>query len=563
MKKLILFFAISSLGILCWAGSARENATQRLENATNMLREIMETPDKGIPEEVLERARCIVVVPHRAKGSFIFEGKGGGEGVATCRTADGWSAPAFITISGGSWGLQIGVEAVDMIMIIQNEKGKQKLLASDVHVGADASAAAGPVGRHAEAGTDWKGDTEILTYSRAKGTFAGLTLEGASIRQDDDSRHAIYGRKVTAQSVLNGQVAVPAGTAIEFLNTVNRLTQGLASVKPPPENNYQIVRVFYATDRKQENNSEPFQYASTRSPNGELHFGTAVVSIPRDHKMGALESASFLRFEFRNDPEKHIALLNVAQQTHSKFLQDIQERVRNDPAKQVLIFVHGYNVTFEDAARRLGQITYDLGFPGAPILYSWPSKGTYLGYSADEATVEWSTPHFKAFLENVCQQTGASVIHVIAHSMGNRLLVGALSAMAAEHKTLRPTLQQVVLAAPDIDSGVFEQLAAAVSGTGSHFTIYESSTDDALKASHLLHNYVRLGDSRPDVQIVALYDTVDATDVDTGFLGHSYFPENKSILADIFYLIRGKLPSERFGVERKTKGDRVYWAVKR
>jgi esterase/lipase superfamily enzyme/lipid-binding SYLF domain-containing protein len=557
MKKLILFFAISSLGILCWAGSARENATQRLQNATNLLHEIMETPDKGIPEEVLERARCIVVVPHRAKGGFILEGKGG-EGVATCRTADGWSAPAFITISGGSWGLQIGVEAVDMIMIFQNEKGKQKLLASDVHVGADASAAAGPVGRHSEAGTDWKVDTEILTYSRARGTFAGVTLEGASIRQEDDSRQAIYGRKVTAHSVLNGQVAVPAGTATEFLNTVNRLTQGRASVKPPPENNYQTVRVFYATDRKQENNSEPFRYASTRSPEGELHFGTAVVSIPRDHKMGALESASFLRFEFRNDPEKHITLLSVAQQTHSRFLQDIQERVRNDPAKQVLIFVHGYNVTFEDAVRRLGQITYDLGFPGAPILYSWPSKGTYLGYSADEATVEWSTPHFKAFLENVCQQTGASVIHVIAHSMGNRLLVGALSAMAAEHKTLRPTLQQVVLAAPDIDSGVFEQIAAAVSGTGSHFTIYESSTDDALKASHLLHNYVRLGDSRPDVQIVALYDTVDATDVDTGFLGHSYFPENKSILADIFYLIRGKLPSERFGIERKTKGDRVY-----
>jgi esterase/lipase superfamily enzyme len=320
--------------------------------------------------------------------------------------------------------------------------------------------------------------------------------------------------------------------------------------------------VFYATDRKQKSNSEPFQYASTRSPKGELHFGTAIVSIPRGHKLGAFETASFLRFEFRNDPEKHIALLNVVQQTHSKFLQDIQERVRNDPAKQVLIFVHGYDVTFEDATRRLGQITCDLGFPGAPILYSWPSKGTYLGYSSDESTVEWSTPHFKAFLESIGQETGASVIHVIAHSMGNRLLVGALNSMATEHKTLRPTLQQVVLAAPDIDSGVFEKIAAAVSETGSHFTIYESSTDDALKASHLLHQYVRLGDSRPEVQIVSQYDTVDATDVDTGFLGHSYFAENKTILSDIFYLIRGKLPSERFGVERKTKGDKVYWTVK-
>src|SRR5438876_11339222 len=124
--------------------------------------------------------------------------------------ANGWSAPAFITISGGSWGLQIGVEAVDLVMIIQNEKGMQKLLESNFQLGADASAAAGPVGRHASAGTDWKLDTEILTYSRAKGAFAGLTLEGASIRQDDDSRHAMYGRKVTTRALLLGKVPAPS-----------------------------------------------------------------------------------------------------------------------------------------------------------------------------------------------------------------------------------------------------------------------------------------------------------------------------------------------------------------
>jgi lipid-binding SYLF domain-containing protein len=143
------------------------------------------------------------------KGGFIFGGKGG-KGVATCRTANGWSGPAFITISGGSWGLQIGVEAVDVVLIIQNEKGMQKLLSSNFQIGADASAAAGPVGRHAEAGTDWKLDTEILTYSRAKGAFAGLTLEGASLRQDDDSRHAIYGRNVTTRAILLGKVAAPS-----------------------------------------------------------------------------------------------------------------------------------------------------------------------------------------------------------------------------------------------------------------------------------------------------------------------------------------------------------------
>ena len=209
MKKVMFLLAVVSLGTLCWAASAREDATERLENAGNVLHEIMAMPDKGIPEEVLEHAKCIAVVPHLVKAGFIFGGKGG-KGVATCRTANGWSAPAFITISGGSWGLQIGVEAVDLVLIIQNEKGMQKLLSSNFQIGADASAAAGPVGRHAEAGTDWKMDTEILTYSRAKGAFAGLTLEGASLRRDSDSEHAIYGRNVTTRAILLGKVAAPS-----------------------------------------------------------------------------------------------------------------------------------------------------------------------------------------------------------------------------------------------------------------------------------------------------------------------------------------------------------------
>jgi lipid-binding SYLF domain-containing protein len=234
MKKLMFLLAILSLGTFCWAGSGRQDATDRLDNATKVLHEIMGMPDNGIPEEVLEHAKCLAVVPHMVKGGFIFGGKGG-KGVATCRTANGWSAPAFITISGGNWGLQIGVEAVDLVMIIQNEKGMQKLLESNFQMGADASAAAGPVGRHAEAGTNWKMDTEILTYSRAKGAFAGLTLEGASIRQDNDSRRAIYGSKVTTRALLLGNVPVPA-VAQPFLAEVRgakaqAVTEGKAEAK--------------------------------------------------------------------------------------------------------------------------------------------------------------------------------------------------------------------------------------------------------------------------------------------------------------------------------------------
>src|SRR6185369_4185169 len=233
--KLMFLLTMLGLGTLCWAGSAREDATERLGNATTVLHEIMGMPDKGIPEEVLEHGKCVAVVPHMVKGGFIVGGKGG-KGVATCRTANGWSAPAFITISGGSWGLQIGLEAVDLVMIIQNQKGMQKLLSSNFQIGADASAAAGPVGRHASAGTDWKLDTEILTYSRAKGAFAGITLEGASIRQDNDSRRAIYGRNVTTRSLLLGKVAAPSA-AQPFLAAIRgakaqAVAEGKAEDKP-------------------------------------------------------------------------------------------------------------------------------------------------------------------------------------------------------------------------------------------------------------------------------------------------------------------------------------------
>jgi SH3 domain-containing YSC84-like protein 1 len=164
-------------------GTTRENVQDRLDNAGRVLHEIMSAPDRGIPEEVLEHAKCIAVVPHMLKAGFVF-GAENGKGVATCRTASGWSAPAFFDITGGSWGLQIGVEGVDLVLIIQDD-GMQRLLSSKFEIGADASAAAGPVGRHATADTDWKLDTEVLTYSRAKGLFAGISLAGSAIRHDD------------------------------------------------------------------------------------------------------------------------------------------------------------------------------------------------------------------------------------------------------------------------------------------------------------------------------------------------------------------------------------------
>jgi lipid-binding SYLF domain-containing protein len=228
MKKVMAFAALLSLSsALGWAGSNREATDDRLDHAGAVLHEIMAAPDRGIPEEVLEHARCIAVVPHMLKGGFVF-GAENGRGVATCRTASGWSAPAFFTITGGSWGLQIGVEGVDLVMIIQNEDGMRHLINSNFELGGDASAAAGPVGRHASADTDWKLNTEVLTYSRAKGLFAGLTLTGAAIRRDDDSTEATYGHDVSTRRILKGEIAVP-DSANSFLDAVrNAKAQAVA-----------------------------------------------------------------------------------------------------------------------------------------------------------------------------------------------------------------------------------------------------------------------------------------------------------------------------------------------
>jgi lipid-binding SYLF domain-containing protein len=230
MKKLVTIVALLSLGVASttWAATDREATMDRLDHAGRVLHEVMAAPDSGIPEEVLEHAKCIAVVPHMLKGGFVF-GAQNGRGVTTCRTDKGWSAPAFFAITGGSWGLQIGLEGVDLVMIIQNEKGMRQLMSSKFQLGGDASAAAGPVGRHASANTDWKLDTEILTYSRARGAFAGLTLTGSSIRRDDDSTKAIYGRHVSTRSILEGRVAAPAA-ASSFLDAVrNAKAQAVAS----------------------------------------------------------------------------------------------------------------------------------------------------------------------------------------------------------------------------------------------------------------------------------------------------------------------------------------------
>jgi len=203
-----------------WADQNRAEVLERLDRAGTVLNEIMAAPDKGIPEEVLSAAECVAIVPSMVKGGFVV-GARYGRGMATCRQQGRWSAPAPIFIGGGSYGLQIGGEAVDLVMLVMNEGGMKQLLNSKFEIGADVSAAAGPIGRHAQAKTDWKLQSQVLTYSRARGAFAGATLNGAAIKQDEDSTRALYGKAIPFQQLLSGKVPPPEG-AQEFLASVRK-----------------------------------------------------------------------------------------------------------------------------------------------------------------------------------------------------------------------------------------------------------------------------------------------------------------------------------------------------
>jgi SH3 domain-containing YSC84-like protein 1 len=205
-----------------WASQKKDaqEEVRRLDAAASVLDEVMATPDKGIPEEVLASAKCVAVVPSMLKGGFVVGGNYG-KGAATCRTGSGWSAPAPFRIAGGSFGFQIGGEAVDVVMLVMNENGMRSLLSSKFKLGADASVAAGPVGRHAEGETDWKMRAEVLSYSRARGVFAGIALNGAAISQDQDDTRRLYGKDVSFQQILGGEAPTPAG-ADSFLATVRK-----------------------------------------------------------------------------------------------------------------------------------------------------------------------------------------------------------------------------------------------------------------------------------------------------------------------------------------------------
>jgi esterase/lipase superfamily enzyme/DNA-binding NarL/FixJ family response regulator len=332
---------------------------------------------------------------------------------------------------------------------------------------------------------------------------------------------------------------------------------------PGGDLDYAIVRVFYATDRNRKSSTKPAEVFGKERDT--LSFGYCDVSIPRDHRIGELESRSVWRLEFRENPKNHVVLLSTVVKSQNEFFEELERRIRPSAALSAFVFVHGYNVTFEDAARRTAQISYDLTFDGASIFYSWPSQGKAAAYTVDEQNIEWAQANLRTFLGDFFARSVAQNVYLIAHSMGNRALTRAVASLLNDQPSIRSRLKEVILTAPDIDADVFKRdIAPALTASCGPVTLYASSADLALLASKKVHGYIRAGDSGRQLIVVPGVETIDATYVDTSLMGHSYFAETRSVLSDMFYLINnGQRADMRFGLRRVDAQMGCYWEFKR
>ena len=319
---------------------------------------------------------------------------------------------------------------------------------------------------------------------------------------------------------------------------------------------YHKVRVFYGTNRNQTGETEAnLHYGKTR---GSMTYGICEVAIPLTHEVGKLEAPKWWKMEFSENPTKHVMLQTVTPLSWRGLATQLNETLAASSGRNAFIFVHGYNVSFKDAARRTAQIHHDLKFDGAPIFFSWPSRGeiTLTSYTHDETNAKWSYSYLKDFLVRVATDTEADNIYLVAHSMGTRVLANAVSGVLIDRPDLKKRFREIILAAPDIDADVFvNDLAPRLVEAARNTTLYAASDDRALRTSREVHGgYARAGDAGESMIILKGIDTIDATGVDASLLRHSYFAEANSIIRDIKEIVGLAKPArERTYLELKKR----------
>ncbi len=351
-------------------------------------------------------------------------------------------------------------------------------------------------------------------------------------------------------------------TIVVYSNSEHTILYDISLLPPEPNRGptpakiptLATVPVFFATNR-QVSSKVPVLLGNHPTEGGELHFGKLNVSIPLDHRMGNFEYPSILRLEFRPDPAKHFVASSVVLTDQASFYKEIKGLVSRSDERDALVFVHGFNTTFEESSLRVAQLAYDLRFKGPALLFAWPSQGELLDYLKDGRNADISARPLRDFLSGLTELGQVRRIYVIAHSMGNRVLVSALTKMGAGRFDVRA----IALIAPDIDAALFRELAEQFPRTIGPVALYASSQDKALMASQRLAGYARAGQGGKNMVVIPGIESIDASSVDTSSIGmgHQYYADSRQILGDLYGFFQGQPAERRFALKRSQDGR--YW----
>jgi esterase/lipase superfamily enzyme len=347
--------------------------------------------------------------------------------------------------------------------------------------------------------------------------------------------------------------------AVAAIEAFEAATERSRAFNVDPEQGFTSVKIYYATDRARTGYEEPNDFYG--GDRGELELGTAVVSIPPQHTPGAIERPSIWTLTFREDPGYHVVLQSVTPGDNETIFSEMRQQLGDAKSDSAFVFVHGFNVPFFEAAQRTAQMAFDMNFDGVPILYSWPSRASLLSYIADTAVVNLSGRRLTLFLEDVVKKSGAKRIHLIGHSMGNRALTDALELYALRHEGEPPAFDQILFTAPDLDAGLFAEMAKTIQPIAQRLTLYASDKDWALAVSRKLHgDATRAGQGGKRILSSAAVDSIDMTSIGEDMLMHSYYANNPSALTDILALMwRDADPAERCGMTKVDGDNGSFW----
>lgn len=393
---------------------------------------------------------------------------------------------------------------------------------------------------------------------------------GASVKKAAPSKKRIVKKAAKKKSQekfsnFSGSAEIFKDASVDFKGLGDAVDILEQKIEIEKEETFDTVEVLFATDRNKTDSLEPNDvFGNTRNTSNKLEYGICKVSIPPEHKDGKIERPSWFDKLFFSDPEnqlKHVVIYDLQTKTELDFKSCLKTKITSSTNKDAFIFIHGFRVSFQEAIRRTAQIAHDLSFKGAAISYSWPSLAKLNGYMSDEDSIMWTVPHLKQLIKNVLSDTTLLKLHLIAHSMGNRALTNAIKELKTEGFNLEK-INQIILAAPDIDSNVFtDVIVPGIKGISKQITLYASSKDKALKASRKFRSgIIRAGESGTNIVVVEGVSTVDASKVDTDFFGHGYFAETKALINDIYLILEHSfIPSERKLKQKNLPSKGFYW----